>query len=161
MRLAIFPLSILALSLSACDQSPEQADGADTTPAAVQPTAAPSPQDSAQPTSPIDTAAPAGIPSAAPSGSPAQTPAGFVAATLTGLSCGDNCYLEYRTGDSAEVKSALCLADGCGAWQQGGELPAAYRGRDVFLKLGTGRQYDAAGNVMSEDYPAVTVIQGI
>lgn len=73
--------------------------------------------------------------------------------TLTGFSCGDNCYLEFTDGD--EAKTALCRASQCSEWADAQTLPGALKGKRAFARFGTGNQVDAAGTVMSRKYQTI------
>lgn len=66
--------------------------------------------------------------------------------------CGDNCYLTITT-EKGEELTALCAADACGAWNEQAEMPADLIGRKVEVSVGSGKQYDGAGNEMG-DFPS-------
>ena len=91
-----------------------------------------------------------------------DTTAAFDAATfkpirLTGLTCGDNCYIDYvEQTEGAAAASALCTAPQCAAWFDAGALPAAVTQGIVGAAFGTGTQVDGSGNVMTTDFPRIT-----
>ncbi len=70
--------------------------------------------------------------------------------------CGDNCYLTITTNKGEEL-TALCAADACGAWNEQAELPAGLIGKKVEVLVGTGKQYDGAGNEMG-DFPSFSKV---
>ncbi len=70
--------------------------------------------------------------------------------------CGDNCYLTITT-DKGEELTALCAADACGAWNEQAEMPADLIGKKVEVSVGSGKQYDGAGNEMG-DFPSFTKV---
>lgn len=80
---------------------------------------------------------------------------------IEGFECGDNCYLDYRlvaadgtaTGES---QSALCSVDACEGWFMEQAMPTAFAGRNATATVGIGKQYDNAGNVMSDDFLEIT-----
>jgi len=86
---------------------------------------------------------------------------GAVRIRIEGFECGDNCYLNYRvlkaTGGapSGEEQSALCSVDACEAWYMEQEMPSAFVGRTASATIGTGKQYDNAGTVMSDDFAEI------
>lgn len=73
--------------------------------------------------------------------------------TLAAFSCGDSCYLEYT--DGGEAKTALCRAPQCNDWADRQALPPTLKGERAVARFGTGRQLDAAGNIMTRDYPTI------
>ncbi len=69
--------------------------------------------------------------------------------TLSGFSCGDNCYLELTRGvEGAAPETILCTAPACAEWQAGGSLPAALRDTGAMVRFGTADQVDGSGTVM-------------
>ena len=87
--------------------------------------------------------------------------AAFDAATfkpvrLSGLTCGDNCYVDFtEQREGAADMQYLCLAPECGAWIDAGALPEGLTDVIVGAQYGTGQQVDGSGTVMSEDFPAI------
>ncbi len=80
---------------------------------------------------------------------------------IEGFECGDNCYLDYRpldAADDADTQSALCSVGDCEGWFSNQEMPPEYIGRTARIVVGTGKQYNNAGDVMSDDFPKVTAI---
>ena len=78
------------------------------------------------------------------------------AIVLTGVSCGDSCYLEYT--DGGDTKTALCNAPQCGGWIDAGALPAGLKGKRATATFGRGEQRTADGTLVRSDYPAVTAL---
>ena len=79
---------------------------------------------------------------------------------IEGFECGDNCYLSYSEVSDVvtEGQSALCNVDACEAWFEEQAMPPEFVGRSATIALGKGKQYDNDGNVMSDDFPAITSI---
>lgn len=79
---------------------------------------------------------------------------------IEGFECGDNCYLDFTdlANPNVEIQSALCRVGACEDWFSMQEMPPGFIGRSAKIILGTGKQYDNAGNVMSDDFPEVTAI---
>ncbi len=76
---------------------------------------------------------------------------------LTGLTCGDNCYIDYiAQTDGAGDEQALCSAPECEAWINAGQLPKGFMNITVGALFTLGTQVDNSGNIMSTDFPAVT-----
>ena len=83
----------------------------------------------------------------------------WTAVRITGITCGDNCYVDYLTEAYGSGGSALCEADICRPWVEMQRLPEAARGRLAEIRMGAGTQYDGDGNVMSTDYPAIVALR--
>jgi len=84
----------------------------------------------------------------------------YVEIVLDAYVCGDNCYLEYyENTPNATKKTALCLAKECGKWESSGTLPSELKNTIALVTFSTAKQYDGAGNVMDENYPAITQIK--
>lgn len=79
----------------------------------------------------------------------------FEAVTITGLECGDNCYLRYTRPGSESEEAALCHASACMPWTEWQELPPEFIGRSAQVLIGTGEQMNGDGEVMRSDFPAV------
>ena len=76
---------------------------------------------------------------------------------MTGVTCGDNCYIDYvEQAEGAAAASALCSAPQCAAWFDAGTIPTALTDGIVGAAFGTGTQVDASGTVMSTDFPEIT-----
>ncbi len=77
--------------------------------------------------------------------------------TLIGFDCGDNCYLHYRPFGQfdGDFQTALCSVGPCSEWFEEQAMGAQYVARTAIISLGTGKQYDGGGNVMSDDFPAI------
>ncbi|MEP2102056.1 MAG: hypothetical protein ABJP02_11160 [Parasphingorhabdus sp.] len=80
---------------------------------------------------------------------------------LTGFECGDNCYVHYRPlgQPEGEVKTALCTVGGCISWMTEQSFASKFERRPATITLGTGKQYDSGGAVMSIDFPAITSLK--
>lgn len=74
-------------------------------------------------------------------------------AEIVGFECGDNCYLTIKTKAGKEI-DALCSIDLCTGWYENQSMPPKYKGRKVKVIIGTGKQYDGAGNEMG-DFPEI------
>ncbi len=68
---------------------------------------------------------------------------------ISSYECGDNCYLTI-TDKRGEDHSGLCAADLCTPWNDVAAMPSSFKNRKVKASIGTGTQYDGAGNVMGE-----------
>lgn len=93
-----------------------------------------------------------------------QVPQQSLRIRIEGFECGDNCYLDYRPlgpdgQPTGEIQSALCSVGACEGWFAEQEMPAAMIGRKASASIGIGKQYDNAGNVMSDDFPEITELQ--
>jgi hypothetical protein len=77
---------------------------------------------------------------------------------LTSFYCGDNCYVRYRPLDQpeTEARSALCAVGDCIAWMTEQSDASDFEQRPAIITLGTGKQYDGGGALMSDDFPAIT-----
>ncbi len=77
---------------------------------------------------------------------------------LTGFECGDNFYVRYRSAEQpeGESKAALCTIGPCIAWMAEQSSASEFKQRPAIITLGTGKQYDGGGAVMSDDFPAIT-----
>lgn len=80
---------------------------------------------------------------------------------LTGFDCGDNCYLHYRalSQPDGDLQTALCSVGACETWYADQNMEPEYRERIATITLGIGKQYDGGGNVMSDDFPAITSLK--
>lgn len=76
--------------------------------------------------------------------------------TIKAYECGDNCYLTITTAKGEEL-TALCAADACNPWNEQAEMPLEMIGRKVEVVVGSGKQYDGAGNEMG-DFPSFTKV---
>ncbi len=72
-----------------------------------------------------------------------------VTAKIKSFECGDNCYLTITGADGKDV-TGLCTADICKPWNDATEMPKDLIGRTISVKVGVGKQYDSAGNLMGE-----------
>ena len=83
--------------------------------------------------------------------------ADFKPVRLSGLTCGDNCYVDFtEQREGAADLQYLCLAPECADWIDAGALPAGWTDVIVGARYGTGRQVDGSGTVMATDFPAIT-----
>jgi hypothetical protein len=99
--------------------------------------------------------APAPVPAPAEAAAPAGPEAGWSRITVTGYTCGDNCYLEYSTATSTEMLTAMCEAPTCRPWFEVQAMPDSERGRQYDVRMGSAPQVDGAGNVMDEAFQAI------
>ena len=82
--------------------------------------------------------------------------ADFKPIRLSGLTCGDNCYVDFtEQREGAADLQYLCLAPECDTWVRDGALPDALTGVIVGARYGTGQQVDSNGTVMTTDFPAI------
>ncbi|CAN0552540.1 unnamed protein product, partial [Ectocarpus sp. 8 AP-2014] len=86
--------------------------------------------------------------------------------SVRGFEWGDNCYLDYSLIASAadpdpveETRSALCNVDACLPWFEEQAIPPELVGRTAIVTIGTGEQYDNAGNIMDDNFPLITSIR--
>jgi hypothetical protein len=68
---------------------------------------------------------------------------------IAGFECGDNCYLTVRTANGKE-RTGLCTAPVCQQWNEKTSMPARFKGKQVRISVGKGKQYDGGGNVAGE-----------
>lgn len=81
----------------------------------------------------------------------------FKPVRLQGITCGDNCYVDYTAQrEGAGDGQALCTAPECAAWFDAGTLPDGFRDTIVGAEFGTAPQRDAAGTVMDPAFRAIT-----
>ena len=166
---------IVLVALAACDRNPTIAPSPDasvTTNAGTAPvgTVAPRPTTPA----PIPSASPSPAASASASAS-ADTPINsdnyaavmearwraydrleYKPVTLSGFSCGDNCYVELTENMEGQAPvRLLCTARLCADWRDRGAPPRLAKGRLATAKFGKADQRDDAGNVMARQVRAV------
>jgi hypothetical protein len=150
MKMTNVMVAIAALAISGCNPAEPTSD-------ADEPDAVEAISDTAE--AAID--APESEPKEVPEESAKSDADNGIAVKITGFECGDNCYLDYRpldAADDADTQSALCSVGDCEGWFSNQEMPPEYIGRTARIVLGTGKQYDNAGNVMSDDFDEVTAI---
>ena len=157
MRLLL--IAAAALMLCACDEAATEAATAEADDTAVieDGTAA----DATEPgegAATEDAADAAETPEPEPARAPEKAPDPWQQVTIAGFECGDNCYLVYERANTGEAESALCNARACNPWFEMQEMPADMIGRKIRVRFGSGQQVDGSGNVMSDDFPAVTDI---
>jgi hypothetical protein len=70
-------------------------------------------------------------------------------AKIKSFECGDNCYLTI-TNDKGSDETGLCTAEVCQEWNTNSAMPDEMVGRTIEVKMGVGKQYDSAGNLMGE-----------
>lgn len=104
-----------------------------------------------------ETAAPAApaAPAEGAQAAAAATPAGWRRITISGYTCGDNCYLEYTVGGNVEPEGAICNAPQCEPWFAVQAIPQTELGRTYDVRMGTGEQVDGEGRVMESEFPAI------
>lgn len=110
-----------------------------------------------QPSAP-GAAAPA--PAAAPASAAAGDPAGaWTKVRITGLTCGDNCYVQIQPVEGGQTDDVMCSADLCAPWFEAQALAAGVTGKTWELQMGTAEQVDNEGTVMDEAFPAILAIR--
>ena len=105
-------------------------------------------------TAPVASAAPKGADAAAPSAGGA-----WQAVNVTGLTCGDNCYVQIEPVAGGAAQEVMCTADACTTWFEEQALPADAAAKTYEVQMGTAEQVDAEGTVQSSDFPAITAIR--
>lgn len=138
------PLLAVTMVLAACGGTAE-ADKA----------AADAPAEPAVTPTPAEAAPPAVV--AAPTG----PEAGWSRITITGYSCGDNCYVEYSTPTSTEALTAMCTAPQCNSWFEVQAMPDSERGRQYDVRMGSAAQVDGEGTVMDEAFQAIVEMRPV
>jgi hypothetical protein len=106
-----------------------------------------------------DEAPPSAGPAAEQSAAPAVEIAPWQRVVVTGVTCGDNCYLEFQAAGREDTQTALCTAPTCTGWFEAQALPDAERGAAYDVQMGTGQQVDAAGTVMEADFLTITAMR--
>jgi hypothetical protein len=140
----MLPLLAGAMVLAACGGTGEADKAANDAPA----------EQAAIPAAP-DTAAPA------EAAAPAGPAAGWSRITVTGYSCGDNCYVEYTTPTSTETLTAMCETPLCNSWFEVQAMPDSERGRQYDVRMGTANQVDGEGVVMEEGFQAIVEMRPV
>lgn len=106
-----------------------------------------------------EAAAPASAPAAA-ADTAAVDPAGaWTKIKITGVTCGDNCYLEIQPIDGGEADSVMCSADLCTPWFEGQALPAGVADKTWEAQMGHVDQLDNEGTVMDDNFPAILALR--
>lgn len=84
-------------------------------------------------------------------------PAGdsWSAVKLTGLTCGDNCYVQIEPAAGGAAQEVMCTAQACNPWFEEQALPADIVGKTYEVRLGTAEQVDNAGIVQDAGFPAI------
>jgi hypothetical protein len=79
--------------------------------------------------------------------------------TLTGFSCGDNCYVEFTPNvEGGGDETALCSAKICSNWADAGKLPATFKNKLAEVKYGKATRIDGSGDKVDE-YRNITEIR--
>ncbi len=118
--------------------------------AACGPAAQPSPPESAAP-------APA---AAAAASMAAVNPAGaWTKIKITGLTCGDNCYLAIQPIDGGEADEVMCSADLCMPWFENQALADEVTDKTWEVQMGNVDQLDNEGTVMDDNFPAIIALR--
>lgn len=81
------------------------------------------------------------------------------AVKVTGLTCGDNCYVTIEPAAGGSAQEVMCTAEACNPWFEEQALPADVSGKTYEVQMGTAEQVDAAGTVQEADFPAITAIR--
>jgi hypothetical protein len=79
--------------------------------------------------------------------------------TITGYTCGDNCYVEYRAPGNSEMQTAMCETPLCNSWFEVQAMPDSEKGKSYDVQMGTADQVDGGGAVMESDFPAITAMR--
>jgi hypothetical protein len=79
--------------------------------------------------------------------------------SITGYTCGDNCYVEFAPQfEGGGDMTALCSAKICDEWERAQTLPAKFKGKQAEVRFGTAPRVDGGGNKI-DDYPNVLEIR--
>lgn len=78
---------------------------------------------------------------------------------VTGLTCGDNCYVTIEPAAGGSAQEVMCTAETCNPWFEEQALPADVSGKTYEVQMGTAEQVDAAGTVQEANFPAITAIR--
>lgn len=104
-----------------------------------------------------EAAAPA---AAAPASISAGDPAGaWRKIKITGLTCGDNCYLQIQPIEGGDADEVMCSADLCAPWFEARVLAAEVTGKTWEVQMGKVEQLDNEGNVMDDSFPAIIAVR--
>lgn len=102
----------------------------------------------------------AAAPAAAPASSAAVNPAGaWKKIKITGLTCGDNCYLRIQLIDGGEAADVMCSADLCLPWFESQALASGVTDKTWEVQMGTLDQVDNEGAVMDDNFPAIIALR--
>lgn len=113
----------------------------------------------AEQTSAPEDAAPAPE-AAAPAVAAAANPeGGWTKVRITGLTCGDNCYVQIQPIEGGEAEDVMCPAERCAPWFENQALPGDVAGKTWEVQMGTAEQRDNEGTVMDDSFPAITAIR--
>ena len=108
---------------------------------------------------PPEAAAPAPA-EAAPASAAAADPAGaWTKIRITGLTCGDNCYVQIQPIDGGEADDVMCSADLCTPWFENQALAAGVTDKTWEVQMGAVDQLDNEGTVMDDNFPAIIAIR--
>jgi hypothetical protein len=78
---------------------------------------------------------------------------------VTGLTCGDNCYVQIEPAAGGDPEEVMCTAEGCNAWFETQTLPDDVPAKTYEVQMGTAEQVDAEGTVQEANFPAITAIR--
>lgn len=96
----------------------------------------------------------------APASVTAVNPAGaWTKIRITGLTCGDNCYLQIQPIDGGEANEVMCSAELCTPWFEGQTLAAGVTDKAWEVQMGTLDQLDNEGTVMDDNFPAIIALR--
>ncbi|KQY82903.1 MULTISPECIES: hypothetical protein [unclassified Brevundimonas] len=99
-------------------------------------------------------------PAAAPASAAATDPAGaWTKIRITGLTCGDNCYVQIQPIDGGEADDVMCSADLCTPWFENQALAAGVTDKTWEVQMGAVDQLDNEGTVMDDNFPAIIAIR--
>ena len=92
--------------------------------------------------------------------SPAGDPAGaWTKVRITGLTCGDNCYVQIQPVAGGEGDDVMCSAELCAPWFEAQALAAGVADKTWEVQMGTAEQVDNEGTVMDDAFPAILAIR--
>lgn len=97
---------------------------------------------------------------AAPAGVATVNPAGaWTKIKITGLTCGDNCYLRIQPIDGGEADEVMCSADLCLPWFESQVLADEVTDKTWEVQMGNVDQLDNEGTVMDDNFPAIIALR--
>ncbi|RZJ06348.1 MAG: hypothetical protein EON89_00655 [Brevundimonas sp.] len=98
--------------------------------------------------------------SAAPAAPATVNPEGaWTKIRITGLTCGDNCYLQIQPITGGEADEVMCSADRCTPWFESQALPSGVSDKTWEVQMGVVDQLDNEGTVMDDNFPSVIALR--
>jgi hypothetical protein len=80
---------------------------------------------------------------------------GWAMVKLTGVTCGDNCYVQIEPTVGGAAQEVMCTVTACNSWFEQQALPADVLGKTYQVRLGATEQVDNAGTVQDAGFPAI------